>query len=429
LQSGDLSHHGRALHLQLFSHAKGRLLNRDHVLVSVIHSIDPEMHMQVRPTATAWQSAHLAKIDATNLPCPPVFTAEDIVHLDPAMTLWDIWPIQLDNGDLAEIKAGSLWVMLSAPRNPDPDVRHDQARMRLLLKVGETWTDCGNLLPDGFSPGSREWSGSTRLDPATGDVTLWFTAAGRRSETKTDFEQRLFHARGKLDTSGATPVVTHWCDLTQTVVNTGKFYADLAITQGNLGQIKGFRDPYWFRDPKDGTGYILFTASRAPQHSKSNFDGVIGIAKAQDDDGLAPFDLIAPIVDAYGLASELERPHMFVRDGLYYVFWSTQGHIFDSTGSIGPTGLYGMVGPSVFGPFEPLNGSSLVLSNPPQESRQAYAWQVVPNLEIVSFVDYWGLAGREPKEDAQVKQAQFGGSIAPSTRVRLAGNTTQLIKG
>jgi levansucrase len=402
--------------------------NRDYVNVSATQSLDPDLHMHLRPPATAWQGAHLAQIDPTNLPCPSVYGADDIVHLDPAMTLWDIWPVQLDNGDLAQIDAGSLWVMLSAPRDPDPDVRHDQARMRLLLKVGETWVDCGNLLPDGFSPGSREWSGSTRLDPTTGEVTLWFTAAGRRGEAKADFEQRLFHARGSLDLSGATPKVTNWSDLTQTVVNSGEFYADLATTQGALGQIKGFRDPYWFRDPKDGAGYVMFTASRAPENSKSNFDGVIGLAKAEDINGHRRFVLLPPIIDAYGLASELERPHMFLKDGLYYVFWSTQSHIFNSDGPIGPTGLYGMVGPSLFGPFEPINGSSLVMANPPEESRQAYAWQVVPNLEIVSFVDYWGLKGREPRQDADVKQAQFGGSIAPSTFIELSGASSRVIK-
>jgi levansucrase len=396
--------------------------------VSATQSLDPDVTLRGQPDATFWQASHLAKIDPANLPCPGVFEAEDIVHLDPALTLWDIWPVQLDNGDLAQIEAGSLWVMLSAPRNADPDIRHDQARMRLLLKAGEAWVDCGNLLPDGFSPGSREWSGSTRLDPVTNEVTLWFTAAGRRGEAKADFEQRLFHAHGTLDLTGSTPRVTNWCDLTQSVVNSGEFYADLATTQGALGQIKGFRDPYWFRDPKDDAGYVLFTASRPPEQSKSNYDGVIGLAKAEDVNGHRRFVLLPPIVDAYGLASELERPHMFVKDGLYYLFWSTQGHIFDSNGPTGPTGLYGMVGPSMFGPFEPMNGSSLVLTNPPEESRQAYAWQVVPNLEIVSFVDYWGLMGREPKQDGRVKEAQFGGSIAPSSFIELSGATSRVIK-
>lgn len=381
-----------------------------------------------RKPVSFWRAAHIAKIGKDKLPSPPVFGANDVTHLDPAMTFWDIWPFQLDNGDLAQIEAGTLWVMLSAPRSPDPDNRHDHARMRLLLKADEKWIDCGNLLPDGFSPGSREWSGSTRLDLETGEVTIWFTAAGRRGEAKTDFEQRLFHARGMLDVSGTTPSVTNWHDLTQTVVNSGDYYADLLTTQGALGQIKGLRDPYWFRDPVDGTGYILFTASRAPENSNSNFDGVIGLARARDINGHVRFELQPPILDGYGLVSELERPHMFVRDGFYYLLWSTHAHIFDSAGPTGPTGLYGMVGPSMFGPFEPLNGDSLVLANPPEASRQAYAWQLIPNLEVVSFVDFWDSEDGDTKSNIALKQAQFGGAVAPSIFIELSGSRTNLVE-
>jgi levansucrase len=395
--------------------------------VSVTSTLDKDHNVNVRMPPSLWRGEHLAGIDMGNLPCPPVFGADDVHHLDPAMTLWDIWPVQLDNGDVAELPMGSLWVMLSAPRAPDPDIRHNQARLRLLLKAGETWADCGNLLPDGFSPGSREWSGSTRLNPQTNEITLWFTAAGRRGEVRTDFEQRLFHARGILDLSGDMPAIVNWHGLTQSVVNSGEFYADLATTQGALGQIKGFRDPYWFRDPATDIGYLLFTGSRSSDFSKSNYDGVIGLAKAQDVDGHMRFVLLPPILDGYGLASELERPHMFVKDGLYYLFWSTQGHIFDPVGATGPTGLYGMVGRSMLGPFEPLNGTSLVLANPPEESRQAYAWQVVPNLDIVSFVDLWGLKGRDHK-DLAIKTSQFGGSIAPVTRIELNGARSTIIK-
>lgn len=380
-----------------------------------------------RPAPSFWRASHLAQIDHARLPCPRIFDQTDVHHLDPALTLWDIWPVQYDNGDLVSLKGGTLWVMLSAPRLPDPDERHNMARMRLLLKAEAGWCDCGNLLPDGFSPGSREWSGSTRFNPETGEVTLWFTAAGRRGEAKPDFEQRLFHAVGTLDETGALPRVTQWRTLTQTVVNPHPFYADLSITQGVPGQIKGFRDPYWFRDPLDGAGYILFTASRASHLPQSPYDGVIGLAKAMDRDGHQVFELLPPILDAFGLASEMERPHMFVRDGLYYVFWSTQSHIFDARFAQGPTGLYGMVGPSLFGPFEPLNGSGLVLSNPPEEPRQAYAWQVLPSLEIVSFLDFWGLKGGDIHQDPALKQAQFAGSIAPSSHVHLHGATSALI--
>ena len=312
-----------------------------------------------------------------------------------------------------------MWVVLSAPRRDDPNQRHNEARMRLLHRTGEQWHDCGNLLPDGFAPGSREWSGSTRLDPATGAVTLWFTATGRRGEAEHDFEQRLFHASGSLDLSGAHPAITQWHDLTQTVVNDGVHYADLAVNQGVPGQIKGFRDPYWFRDPADGKGYILFTGSKSAASSLTGNDGVIGIAAAADkhDSGAERFELLPHIIDADGVANEMERPHVFVRDGQYYLFWSSQSHVFSPDVPKCPTGLYGMVAPSLFGPYEPLNGSSLVLANPIMEPRQAYAWQVLPSLDVVSFVDHWGMQGREGDETPP----RFGGTIAPMIKIALTG--------
>lgn len=350
--------------------------------------------------------------------------------LIPGTTLWDIWPLQLDDGTLAPVAGGSLWIVLSAPRSADPDERHGQARMRLLHRIGPHWRDCGVLLPDGFSPGSREWSGSARIEPASGQVTLWFTAAGRRGDAAADFEQRLFHAVGQLDLSGALPRIGGWRGLSQSVDNDGAHYADLSVDQGVAGQIKGFRDPYWFRDPADGQGYLLFTGSKSAQDSRSAHDGVIGIAAARDRDGLAGAALLPPLIDADGVVNELERPHVFVHDGLYYLFWSSQSRVFAPTYSGFPTGLYGIVAPALFGPWEPLNGTGLVLANPAAEPFQAYAWQVVPDtLEVIGFVDYWGLQGRDVALDPDLKRAQFGGTIAPMVTIALDGATSRIVAG
>jgi levansucrase len=50
--------------------------------------------------------------------------------------------------------------------------------------------------------------------------------------------------------------------------------------EGAPGLIKGFRDPAHFRDPADGTTYLLFTGSLKPSHSA--FNGCIGIARASN---------------------------------------------------------------------------------------------------------------------------------------------------
>jgi levansucrase len=374
-----------------------------------------------------WSAAQIKLLGARDRPEAPIITAHEAAPVIADMTFWDVWPVQCDDGSVAEISGGSLWVVLSAPRRTDPDMRHDEARMRLLHRVDGGWHDCGNLLPDGFSLGSREWSGSTRFDPESGAITLWFTAAGRRGEAMATFEQRIFCATGMLDLSGAHLCVTGWAEPVESITNDGSLYADLATTQLIRGMIKGFRDPYWFRDPATGAGYILFTGSAPTGASGSDFDGVIGIAAADDAAGFGGFTLLPPLIDARGLANELELPHILVRDRLYYLFWSTQSHIFAPDGPRGPTGLYGMVAPSLFGPYAPLNGSGLVIANPRSEPRQAYGWKVLPTLEVISFVDAWGIRGRDVDADPVLKAKQFGGTIAPMVRLALDGSSTRIV--
>lgn len=386
---------------------------------------------QAQSMSSTWTADQLVRLQRADLPALGLIGAADVNPVIADLWLWDIWPVQLDNGNVAEVLGGSLWVVLSAPRRADPDGRHDEARMRLLHHAGGAWRDCGNLLPDGFAPGSREWSGSTRLDVATGALTLWFTVAGRRGAVEHSAEQRLFHCRGTLHLTGDRPRASDWHALTESVVNDGRYYADTAIGKAISGQIKGFRDPYWFRDPADGKGYLLFTGSKAEAASRSDHDGVIGIALAEDACGTGAYMILPPIIDADGLANELERPHVIVHDGCYYLFWSTHAHVFAPGGPVAPTGLYGMVAPSLFGPYEPLNGSGLVLANPPREPRQAYAWQVIPSagasFDVVSFVDLWGMDGCDPARDAGLKARQFGGTIAPVVTIMIDGKTTRIL--
>jgi levansucrase len=390
---------------------------------------DEQNSSQNHTMCSHWTHAHISRLNHANLPEAAIIDADDARPILPELALWDIWPIQLDDGNVAQVGGGSLWVILSAPRRDDPNLRHDEARMRLLFRLNNEWHDCGNLLPDGFAPGSREWSGSTRVDLETGEVTLWFTAAGRRGDESAQFEQRLFQTTGTLNLSASKPSIADWRDLAQSVTNDGAHYANLAENQGVPGRIKGFRDPYWFRDPADGKGYILFTGSKSAANSKSSHDGVIGIALANDTNGAAPngFTLLPAVIDADGLVNELERPHVFVQDGLYYLFWSSQAAVFAPGGPAGPTGLYGMVAPSLFGPYEPLNGSGLVLANPSSEPFQAYAWQVVPSLDVVSFVDYWGLKDADKESDPALKTRQFGGTIAPVVKIAISGTTTHIV--
>ena len=148
---------------------------------------------------------------------------------------------------------------------------------------------------------------------------------------------------------------------------------------------------------------------------------MVGAAIAHGHEPLR-WELLPPLISADGLNNELERPHAIYRGGLYYLFWSTQSHVIDPAGPVGPTGLYGMVSDRLDGGWKPLNGSALVFANPPEAPAQAYSWLVLPDLSVASFVDDWGLAGRG-------RPRRFGASFAPELRLELDGADARLAPG
>lgn len=346
----------------------------------------------------------------------PVIGESDFARIAPDLDIWDAWPVQLADGQPVDIGGGdNLWMALGAPHFDDPDQRHGHARIHLLQKSGAGWIHLGPVMPDGFSPGSREWSGSAVLEPGNGVLTLFFTATGRRGEVELTFGQRLFRARATFS-PGKSPRFGAWRDLAEIVALDPMHYMPSDQGNGSIGTIKAFRDPAYFHDPRAAVSYLLFAASAASP--ASDYNGVIGIARAQDG-ALEKWETLPPIVTADGLNNELERPHVIYRDGLYYLFWSTQRHVFDPEGPTGPTGLYGMVSRDLLGGWEPLNGTGLVFANPPTAPAQAYSWLVLPDLSVTSFVDDWGGSAAKPKRN-------FGASFAPFLKLVLGGREAWL---
>jgi levansucrase len=346
-----------------------------------------------------------------------LITPANVRPIHPGLDMWDLWPVQDEDGAIAVIGGGELWMGLSAPAAGDPVERHGRARIRLVARGADGWRDLGPALPDGLSPGSREWSGSAIVNAARDQVTLFFTAAGRRGETSLTYEQRMFQTMGRLTGTGETLRLTDWSEPRQSLSSDGRLYDPADQARGVVGQIKAFRDPAFFRDPADNAAYLLFAASLPPPSSA--FNGAVGIARAADR-SLQRWDPLPPILHAEGLNNELERPHVIARNGLYYLFWSTQAEVFAPGGPAGPTGLYGMVAPTLAGPYEPLNGTGLVLANPPAAPFQAYSWLVGKDLTVTSFIDHVGAAGPGPPSGPAAR-AGFGGAPAPVERIHLDG--------
>jgi levansucrase len=374
---------------------------------------------------SVWTAAHVSAIAAGDGAAIPLITADQVQTILPGTDLWDMWPVQLADGTVASFDGATLWMILSAPTFDNPDDRHAVARIRLVRQQGDVWRDCGNAMPDGFSPGSREWAGSAAFDPVSNKLTLYFTAAGRRGEAKSTVEQRLFQTSGELTVDGnGAAQVNNWSPPQESFTSDDHHYVRVDQAEGELGLIKAFRDPAFFRDPADGASYLLFTGSL--KQSTHAFNGAIGIARAINAD-CTLWTLLPPIVEADSLNNELERPHVIARGDLYYLFWSTQRRVFAPEGPAGPTGLYGMVAPSLFGPYRPINDTGLVAANPEAEPLQAYSWLVLDTLEVVSFVDHWGLGGRRLEDHPELRRTQFGGTPAPRFKLALDGDSAHIL--
>lgn len=374
--------------------------------------------------AGRWQADHVAAIGSRPMPEIPLIGRADVQPAIDHLHLWDLWPIETVDGDIVRVDDAELWVIMSAPRSLHPDDRHHVARLRL-TKVGEDgWSDLGDLLPEGLNPGAREWAGSTIYDPETGRLILFYTAAGRQGDTKPSYEQRLFQAEGRLIVESGVVRTGGWTTPFENIISDDLNYVVAQQADGEPGFIKAFRDPAHFCDPADGTSYLLFTASL--KQSASDFNGAIGIAKASGAD-LLSWELLPPLISADGLNNELERPVMRFVGGRYYVFWSTQRRVFADDGPSGPNGLYGMVADSLFGPYRPMNGTGLVACNPAAEPFQGYSWWVTKDLEVVGFVDNWGLEGRSLEEQPELVASQFGGTPSPRFRLQLDGDKSAVL--
>ena len=361
-----------------------------------------------------WTRRHLellAPTAATTAPTVRLSALSAVPRVLPRDDVWDLWPVQEEDGSTVTIVGHELWMALSAPAVDHPEERHDRARLRLLATDGDGWTDLGHVFADGTSPGSREWSGSA-VRRRDGTVSVFYTAVGERGEPRPTFTQRVVEARPGLVADRGRIMLERRVEHRVILRSDGRTYLPANEITGTPGNITAFRDPGWFRDPADGREYLLVAASVA---WRDRFAGAVAIAGAR----AGGWSLLPPVLVADGVNHEIERPHIVVHESTYYLFFSTQRHAFRPNGDA-PTGLYGFAAPALTGPYRPLNASGLVIRNPPGEPDQAYAWLVLPDLRVVSFLNYTSAGGEDPRQAAPAEaRACFGGTIAPILRLTL----------
>lgn len=356
-------------------------------------------------SAATTMTASVDSDDSVLTLAPPVLARPGLEEL----YLWDPWPVLTKDGQVADVHGQEWWIALTAPRALHPEARHDHARLRLLRRSAAGWDDLGNLLSDGASPGSREWSGTTVFDPADASLHLLYTATGIRGEPRPTFIQRIFQSRAYVRAGH----VAGWTSHTE-VVQPDEPYLPADEQESAAGACRAFRDPFFFQDPHDDCEYLVFAAS--VRDSTQTHARAVGLA-VRDRAG---WKVRRPLLQATGVNRELERPHLLCQDGRYYLFVSTHGQSFHPRVE-DRTGLYGFWAENVLGPYLPLNHSGLVLANTDDAPYANYAWQVLSDGRVVSFVNY-PTAGPGPLK----KDCAFAGTIAPFARLRLDGTSATL---
>ncbi len=305
---------------------------------------------------------------------------EKFEHVLADYSVWDQTPVLDNSGKPAIINGKECWLFLCAPKGLVGDERHFQNRLRLVIKEHGTWADAGYLLPDGFSAGTREWAAVAYLND--GELSLYHTAAGDKNGADAPYLQRIFKATARLCLEADAVSFSDWHDVGELVQPDSRWYDASQKPARFPHGIKAFRDPFWFVDATSNQECLLIAATKAD--SRSSRDACIALSVFDQQSG--SWKMRPPILDAEGVSYEVERPHCLWHQGKLYIFWSIHGWTTELPNKL-PTGLYGMVGDSVDGPFQLLNGSGLVARNPDQKPYQAYSWFVAGDLTISSFID------------------------------------------
>lgn len=345
--------------------------------------------------------------------------------------LGDAWPLTNLKGEVVKYKGWNILFSLNDDRRGNIPAQIGY----YYSKDAKSWKFGGLLFPE-QALSIQQWSGSTVIE-GTNEITVFYTTTNEPDKVPVNFEwnQRIASAKGKIhaDKDGVYFTGLNERKNHQYLLEPdGKMYQ--TWEQYKSGQPKsqftGFRDPWVFKDPNDGKTYMLFHGSKGgnphentcaaedignvpadhvvPEDSKY-FVGSVGIAVATDKE-LKNWKLLPPLLSANCVSQELERPHLIFKDNKYYLFIDEHAHKY-APGLSGPDGLYGFVGTSLRGDYQPLNGSSLVLANPAEANYQSFAWNITPNLLVQSFIM------REPK-----------GSLAPTLKIDINGSTTRFLE-
>ncbi|MCK0745981.1 glycoside hydrolase family 68 protein [Chromohalobacter nigrandesensis] len=400
------------------------------------------MSIQDKIQTASWSRADALKVKFDDPTTTQPEVGYDFPVLDDDLFIWDTMPLRKLNGDVVSVDGWSIIFTLTADRKPEEFTREDgsydiasdwenrHGRARICYwyaKDSKSWIFGGRVMQEGVSPTKREWAGTPILLNDNGDMELYYTAVKPGAT--------MAKVKGRIETTETEVKLHGFDDVKELFTADGVYYQTL-----DQNPLTNFRDPAPFIDPNDGKLYMLFEGNVAGNigehvittedmgHIPPGFEdvggarfqsGCVGIAVATDLTG-DNWEILPPLVTAVGVNDQLERPHFVFKDGKYYLFTISHQYTY-SDGLDGPDGVYGFVSDSLFGPFEPLNGSGLVLGNPSSQPFQTYSHCVMPNGLVTSFVD-------SVEKDGKAEDYRIGGTEAPTVELKIEGSNTYVVK-
>ena len=366
------------------------------------------------------------------------------------------------------------------------DDRHTHARMGYFYRkagipaderpVNGGWIYGGHVFPEGAAGGIfedqsfstvTEWSGSTRLMEGN-KLRIFYTAVAFYRDAN---DQEIQPADPRIVQTEARI----FADEDGVWLTGARVQHELLVPDGTYYQTReqnpfvNFRDPFTFEDPANpGDSFMVFEGNTAGERgalacteadlgyregdpyaeepetvtaSGANFQMAnVGMALA-DNLALTDWHFLPPILSANCVNDQTERPQIYRANGKYYLFTISHRNTYARGPEVdsaeprfwymdGPDGVYGFVGDGIRSDFQPINESSgLALGNPTNlnypvgtpaipaagqdpNTFQSYSHYVMPNGLVQSFIDAIG--------NPAVRR---GGTLAPTTRLQIAGSS------
>lgn len=357
----------------------------------------------------------------------------------------DPFPITNLDGSLAKIGGYYVVAGLATPRNDTLGTLREIDY--IYSRDGVNWAEGGALIgskatagiPGGL--GDQLFSGDIRYDASQNRLLIYYTpvtGSGTSdypvSPSGPQIPQQIAVATETPNATGHGLTFTNFTQYGIQLEPDGAWYAK-PETANTETEVVGFRDPNFFHDPVTGQNFLTFCANwgtdqtvgvgstgdqKFPNAGPENVDptlprndAAIGIAVATDKT-LLHWKLLPPVFGAIGVNEQTELPHIIYDKGRYYLFTSTHDRTFvEDLKYKYPEGMYGFVASSLSGPYQPLNGTGLVIADPPADSLQNYAWKAVSvggdNLEVISFINKGN-----------------SGTISPALGLHISGNSVTI---